>query len=173
MRVLDVPYWPEAETPDQARYFRSLGLTGRARPSLQIVEDDPKQKWHALTSFVLRRRDRSSFSRFINVRVRANVEARADYRVWERAAYGRCRSSHRKARRPDFTVRVVSGQILASALSAAEADLGGRHPTAAARTTAAATTATTMPTSGQPASTESCPLYPPAVLVGWHGGSWT
>jgi hypothetical protein len=35
--------WPEAEAPDPARYFRSLGLTGRAPTRRQIAEDDPTE----------------------------------------------------------------------------------------------------------------------------------
>jgi len=35
--------WPSTCSPDCARDFRSLGLTGRARPGPQIVEDDRQQ----------------------------------------------------------------------------------------------------------------------------------
>jgi hypothetical protein len=38
-----VSLWPRAEAPDRARYFRSLGATGRALPGAEIVEDDPKR----------------------------------------------------------------------------------------------------------------------------------
>jgi hypothetical protein len=41
--VLRPGYGPVPEMPDQAPYFRSLGLTGRAGPGPEIVEDDPKQ----------------------------------------------------------------------------------------------------------------------------------
>jgi hypothetical protein len=38
----DFVLWPEAEAADQAQYFRSLGLTGRARLGPRIVEDAPE-----------------------------------------------------------------------------------------------------------------------------------
>jgi hypothetical protein len=106
----------------------------------------------------------------------AKTRAITVYRVRERRGCRRYRSGRREPRRPDFAVRVTSGQILASALSATETGLALSHPAAAgmAKATAAtaATTATMTPTSAQPSPTDLASPAPKFVNAG-PGGIWT